>query len=117
MALASREELKQFLSGQLLTDSDVTLDQHLKDGAEAVRSHSFLESHSRFAELQICYTAHLLDLGGHVKRAVAAESVDGISTSYASSSSDVGDPGETRFLKEYNRKKAQIKGLSGRVSI
>jgi hypothetical protein len=116
MAQANREQLKTYLSGQLDSKSNDLLDMYLDQGAESVKAHSFQISHPRFAELQMCYTAHLLLVNGVISRPVTSESADGISASYASDSSDSGNPGESRYMIEYKRKKTQIHGLSGRLS-
>jgi hypothetical protein len=115
MPLANREQLKTYLSGQLESKPNDLLDIYLDQGAESVKAHSFPVSHPRFAELQMCYTAHLLLVNGLILRPVISESADGISASYAADSSDNGSPGDTRYLIEFKRKKSQIYGLSGRL--
>jgi len=115
MAKANLGQLKEYLSENIITGSDTTLGIHLDHGAETVKAHGFLESSSRFAELHLCYTAHLLTVAGIISRPVSSESVEGVSTSYASDASDSGNQGETRYLTEYKRKRVQMQGLSGRL--
>ena len=81
----------------------------LETARKSVIRDGISENHESFADLQMIFSAHLLDSGGTIGGTVASRSVGDVSVSFARG-------GTESYMDQYQRMKTQIMGLAGRIA-
>lgn len=106
LMLSTPDNLRMLLGG-VPGIEDQTLRFFLERAALKAISDGIPETHSRFAEGQEYYAAHLMQKGGLIQGEVASKSVDGVSVSFVVNSSQ-----PTGWLVEYRKLKASVAGIT-----
>lgn len=107
MARATEQQMRDFLgiSGQI---PSARLTLLMETARQAVIRDGIPEEHEGFANLQMLFTAHLLDASGAIGGSIASRSIGDVSVSFSRE-------GET-FKNLYHTLKCQIIGFSGRIA-